>query len=364
MGSATVTENMGEGKYKVRLDKANEAVTDEITKVTNKKNQLINVQIPAIQAAYDDFVTEYNSAKTRLNILIGELRDARAAGGAELEAKLSEVRAQTTATTRAAAARDIAQRDLQALSLQKLSLEKEIEFMENLLTEAEEDIREVWAVDYTSNIAVGAKVGTVEINGEGEQVQITPGGEDGSGLLTPVPVMDEKEYYTSEAFKPGWQKWRPTFRTGEIIDIDYGQNSCDISLDPAETDGLDINQSAALTSVSFEYMTCNASAFAVGDQVVIEFEDQDWSKPQVVGFVESPRACHLQVKIRLKSAVVNQDFLDFAQNRWNHWQIFQNLLADFYSPGPPATGVVADIIQWHQDSVGNWLTALYGAQSE
>lgn len=49
--------------------------------------------------------------------------------------------------------------------------------------------------------------------------------------------------------------------------------------------------SARLTGVSIEYMTCNAAAFADGDQVIIEFESQDWNSPKVIGFKSDPTGC-------------------------------------------------------------------------
>jgi hypothetical protein len=38
-------------------------------------------------------------------------------------------------------------------------------------------------------------------------------------------------------------------------------------------------------------MNCNAGAFAVGDEVLVKFENQDWNQPKVVGFKSSPATC-------------------------------------------------------------------------
>lgn len=46
-----------------------------------------------------------------------------------------------------------------------------------------------------------------------------------------------------------------------------------------------------LTEVPIEYMNCNAQPFMEGDDVVVRFDDQDWSKPKIIGFVEEPRQC-------------------------------------------------------------------------
>ncbi|MCK9362151.1 MAG: transglutaminase-like cysteine peptidase [Syntrophales bacterium] len=46
-----------------------------------------------------------------------------------------------------------------------------------------------------------------------------------------------------------------------------------------------------LLAVPVEYMTCNSSAFIVGDEVVVEFTGQNWLTPKVIGFTKNPRAC-------------------------------------------------------------------------
>ena len=46
-----------------------------------------------------------------------------------------------------------------------------------------------------------------------------------------------------------------------------------------------------LEAVPIEYMNCNAGAFADGDQVIVEFTDQDFSQPKVIGFRSDPQAC-------------------------------------------------------------------------
>lgn len=401
MGSGRIVENMGNGKYKVRLDKATDKVNAELEKKRTHRNNIQNVLIPAAEDANEAAITEYNNQKLIFDALIIELNNLRLFGSqGDVAAKLAEIRTKTSAIIKAASDKESSLKKLQTLNLQKLAADKEIEMLDALIKEAEADIREVWAVDYTVNIANNTRVGTVEINGEAtkrptnpatglpdttipEKVQIVAGGGEGKGIITPKPIMNGKEFYTSETFKPGWQKWKPTFRAATITSIDYSKNLCNVTLDPAQSsvikkkevkdefgrvvtpaEGFDINQTEKLEKVPIDYMTCKSSAFVVGDKVVIEFIDQVWTNPVVKGFIESPRACHMQVKIRLKTATVKQDFVDFCLARQTQWERFRSLLNDFYSPGPPASGIVVDMINWHQASVGNWITALYGVQNE
>jgi hypothetical protein len=46
-----------------------------------------------------------------------------------------------------------------------------------------------------------------------------------------------------------------------------------------------------LKDVPIEYMECNASAFIDGDEVIVEFTDQSWDNPKIIGFKENPTEC-------------------------------------------------------------------------
>jgi len=98
------------------------------------------------------------------------------------------------------------------------------------------------------------------------------------------------------AMRAGWQKWRPNYRYGTISNL--SGDTCDVALDACVStdtpDGqeLDCNQASSLSGVSIEYMDCNGSAFADGDEVIVKFEDNDWSKPKVIGFKSDPKSCY------------------------------------------------------------------------
>jgi predicted transglutaminase-like cysteine proteinase len=53
--------------------------------------------------------------------------------------------------------------------------------------------------------------------------------------------------------------------------------------------------SMQITNVDIEYMTCNAAAFVNGDYVVVEFTNQDWDDPKVIGFVNNPEPCDFYI---------------------------------------------------------------------
>jgi len=62
------------------------------------------------------------------------------------------------------------------------------------------------------------------------------------------------------------------------------------------------NYTAQLTGVAIEYMNCHAAAFADGDEVIIEFEGQDWNAPKVIGFKSDPQGCTLRAWVQSSAA--------------------------------------------------------------
>ena len=51
---------------------------------------------------------------------------------------------------------------------------------------------------------------------------------------------------------------------------------------------IDLNEHDILNNVGFDYPPCNVTAFVVGDEVLIRFNNQDRTKPVVIGFRRAP----------------------------------------------------------------------------
>lgn len=192
-----------------------------------------------------------------------------------------------------------AKRDTEAKLAEKKSQEAALLARMAALEKAlEPQVITAWCADATED-ATG-QVATIEINGEvgdtGPQIIIAP-----REVLPTLPhgevaareVQSGAQAYFNAAVLPGWQKHKPTYRAGRIRDIDTAANTCRVDLDPARSsaENLDINQATTLTGVPVRYMTCDASAFEENDRVLVEFQQQDWAQPVVIGFVERPRPC-------------------------------------------------------------------------
>lgn len=180
--------------------------------------------------------------------------------------------------------------------LQIKALEAQKTYLEDLF--AVDRVETVWCADFTEGLT--GDVSTVEVPGESTAIQIYPGYDGGAaydvdaGQLEKVATQNPWQAFYNMALLPGWQKWKPTFRYGTISNTDKDAHTCDVAMDAASStqQGLGVNQSDTLVGVPVEYMTCNAGAFADGDEVLVAFDGQDWGAPRVVGFKESPKPCN------------------------------------------------------------------------
>ena len=72
--------------------------------------------------------------------------------------------------------------------------------------------------------------------------------------------------------------------------------------------------------VPIEYMTCGASAFSDEDYVIVEFTDQDWSNPKVIGFASNPEPCEGNIYCGYGASSLGISELvafDVGQNSWS-----------------------------------------------
>ncbi len=232
-----------------------------------------------------------------------------------------------------------ASQTLRLKEMQKSALVKKCSLMEG---DTGNPVLNAWCADLTTDLTAGDVVGTIEIPGERQgSVQIQPGyagaaaynaGRD--GILQPARAGTPANVFDNLAMLPAWQKFRPTYRTGRIVSFNSDWATCTVVLDAAASSaqGLDVNQSAMLYNVPFEYMEYGISAFSpaeiaakrinyvpvyypddpnpyfyhdfehpetislAGDRVIVKFVDQNWGKPVVTGFLDHP--CWGQIYIQ------------------------------------------------------------------
>uniref|UniRef100_A0A6M3J2K8 Uncharacterized protein n=1 Tax=viral metagenome TaxID=1070528 RepID=A0A6M3J2K8_9ZZZZ len=206
----------------------------------------------------------------------------------------------------------------QLLKLRRLSLAQRLTFYETYVPVDGETVS-IWCADYTQDLT--GNVGTIEINGTADYQNVQPGYDGNAvysgtrdGILQKTMAMTPSGAVFNSGIVSGWQRWKPTYRTGTITSIT--DDTADVTLAAAidKFVGQDINQTVSLSSVEIDYMTCHGLAFKVGDEVIIQFTGQDWTAPKIIGFKQEPKPCGLSFKLYdEESAVVDESTLLWFQ---------------------------------------------------
>ena len=186
---------------------------------------------------------------------------------------------------------------------EKAGLQKRIDALK---LPAENPVVSAWCADLTTDLS--EIVGTIEIPGERGLVNIKPG-YDGAvysasadGILQPAMAGTPANVANNLAMLPGWQKFRPTYRTGRITSFSGEMTKCSVNLDQAKSSaqGLSVNQSSKLSSVSFDYMgPAGSTAFDVNDQTIIKFQNQNWNNPVIIGFKNNPKPGRICIRLNV-----------------------------------------------------------------
>ena len=194
------------------------------------------------------------------------------------------------------------QKKLAMTKLRFTSANKRMEFLNNNIPD--HPVVSAWCSDLTEDLS--GNIGTIEILGERDIVQIQPGYDDNAvfdsirdGQLQPAVAGTPASVFYNLAMLPGWQKWKPTYRHGTISNIDTDADTCDVQLyaDKSSQQGLAVNQESKLSGIPIEYMDCNSVAFEDGDSVLVKFEGQEWGGAKVVGFKDNPKACFFYIDL-------------------------------------------------------------------
>ncbi|MGW8301313.1 MAG: transglutaminase-like cysteine peptidase [Desulfobacterales bacterium] len=149
---------------------------------------------------------------------------------------------------------------IKILTLQKTALEKSVEYLQNGMPD--DKTINAWCADKTDDLS--GNVGTIEIPGEDQYVNIQPGYDNNAiynatrdGQLFPAITNSPDQAFFNKAIFPGWQKWKPTYRYGIIRSIDTGADTCSVGLVSATSSqqALGVNQGAgiALGDPDYEY---------------------------------------------------------------------------------------------------------------
>ncbi|MBN1664831.1 MAG: hypothetical protein JW943_14620 [Deltaproteobacteria bacterium] len=283
MGKGLILSGGADGKYRIRLLLATQRINGFIAK--------LNADIAALQALLPVITSQINALQGEISALEAQVKAWETEDPEKYATQI--INALTSITQKKTSLLAITGKKSYT-ELQITGLQKRIDYL--IYNAPQEPEIDAWCADYTEDLT--GNVGTIEVPGERGEVMIQPGFEDNAeydpsrdGQLQPSIAGTPESVFWNFALLPGWQKWKPTYRTGTITWKDG--DKCNVDLDEARSSvkNLNVNQSNNLENVDIEYMTCNGSAFAVGDDVIVEFTGQDWNNPKVVGFAHDPRPC-------------------------------------------------------------------------
>lgn len=305
MGIAQILSGGTDGKYNIRLVKETAKAAAKKTALETRLVALTadittkEIEFYAALAVFEAKKTLLTAAITAYNAGTVTINDVEKAQSDMMTAYKDHVEKQ---------------RAYNRLVLEETSLQKQLDLLDLLFVN--EDRANVWCADLTETLT--GEVGAIEINGEKEEIIIMPEGDPGLGKIQEAAAGTPAGVFYNWAVRPGWQKYKPTYRIGTITYLNG--DLCNVTLAPAASSdqNLNINQDETLINVPIEYMTCNGSAFEVGDEVVIEFEGQDWNTPKVIGFRTNPKACDISLWV-INTIVCSGASIPLINPGWWSW---------------------------------------------
>jgi hypothetical protein len=306
MGKAQILSGGTDGLYNVRILKETAKAALRKTALETRLTALLAI-ITTKELEFYAALAEFEAKRALLTNAIS----AYNAGSITIEALKAAQAAMLTAYN----AHLEKQKAYNRLVLEETSLRKQLSMIEPLFEN--EDRVGVWCADLTETLT--GEVGSIEVNGEDSEIIIMPEGDPGLGQIQEAAAGTPAGTFYNWAVRPGWQKFKPTYRTGAITWL--SGDLCNVTLDAAASSdqNLNINQDETLINVPIEYMTCNGSAFEVGDEVVVEFEGQNWDSPKVIGFRANPKGCDISLWVisTIKATGVNTPLIHPGYWQWN-----------------------------------------------
>lgn len=353
MGYALIVGGGTDGRYTIEIDIGEAQRTALVEKFTERAAEA-QAKLAASQATLaekrsllDAAALVYNDATTAyIEVLRGEgdVQD----GDEYLAIVNGHAKAQADYIA-ALTAHSAALANRNALSLSATTITKALAgWQAQVLTET----RDAWCTDLTED-ATGY-VATMEIPGESGLILLAPGGRSPvlatDGRLFSRGLMSPWQAYFNAAVLPGWQKFKPTYRWGTITTLNENDDTATVSLSEAHSSAqhLLVNQATTLQNVPVVYMECNAAAFGIGDEVIVEFQGQNWSAPRVIGFLDNPRPCLPWPDVLIDATPYFKETITAATGTKNWVSNISETVCDFLlvfqSPNEPV------------DSVDRWFT--------
>lgn len=323
MGKARILQAHGAGRYTIEIIEAREraeAVKQQaLARIQTLQAEIIALEqrIVTAQSAVDQTINEQDAAINQYQQEMSE----HGQSGVTLEVY-------ARAVLEAAGRRDALRTEQRSKALRIAADQALVARVDSL-----PPLRQVqaWCADYSEDLS--GEVATAEVPGEIGSVIIKPGFEGNAwsatadGAIQPALASTAAGAFYNLAMMPGWQKWRPTFRTATVVGIDG--DTCSITLDAATSSqqGLGVNAQGSYSSVPILYMDCNGGAFDAGDRVLVAFAG-NVDGPTVVGFESEPRVCCQPEVLGMSPSY------DSLEGQWPDWPVLDEFEDSAITGGP------------------------------
>lgn len=213
MGKGTIVSGGSDGLYTVRLNYNRTRVTKQISELRTKAAAL-TTEIGRMDAYIATLEPQIEAKRIELSRL--------EAGSKDWIAKYKEFAVIINHYSEAVARKNVA-------TLQLTACNKRIDYLTD--TTPDDYQAALWCCDLTEDLAAGLVVGTVEIPGEPQAINIQPGWGAAAayqpardGQVFPSVSCTPAGVFYNLALMPGWQRWMPTHRYGTITEIDRVMN--------------------------------------------------------------------------------------------------------------------------------------------
>lgn len=306
MGKATILENIGAGRYRIKVHFDN-AQVDALLAYNESIIVTLGAQIADNAIKKSEAWDEY---QYHLNYLTAFIVDAGPIG---ILARQDEVHHAMGTVTQKKAAYDTA---VHAEALSKLRLEKANKDIAYLTKYCPKEIEAyAWCVAYNEDLT--GDLASIEVDYALHRDLYTQQIHDDTGfwlldgLIAPTTILQhplstsEHATWFNVCMLPAAQRHKGLYRIATIIRIDYELNQCDVYFDSRYdvdkfTEKLvdkepivprfDLygSQQIEYRGAEVEYMGGGAETFLVGDKVIVDLH-AGVGVPTVIGYYENPR---------------------------------------------------------------------------
>lgn len=335
MGKAEILENLGEGHYRCAYKYGMEAIDAEVARL----NVLLDENATAILTLTDQIAAttiDFTEAKASIDVIIREPGPKDKDWKKRLGEALAILNKFAVELKSAEAAKETAKVTREATIAKSLDL--------SALPREEE--RELWMANYSAEInPTGADIATIEVAGEarGENWALLWPAKNEAPIAFDRVMHGERTHalgispsacFSAWAMLPGWQKYKPTFRVGKILEFKDGgfakvqlqvpltSSEQSLPIPPSDPMAVDaIFEKQTHERVPFEYMDCDSIAFKVGDEVLLKYKEQDSLQPVIIGFAHDPEPC-----AAINVFTANKERLRYRARKPGAWVSVRNII--------------------------------------